>query len=151
MRAQRTNQSNFLKASLFAGFAGFTAVQMMQFQQQNLCQAGVDPKNDYGGRLTTINHLGAVKYLMSQLRDKKSDTIKFRQYSDRIMRLLVEEALSQDLGVEKRQSPTGDYYDHYDTYDASEFAAVSIMRGGDSMLGEVFDLIPGIAIGKVLI
>ena len=67
------------------------------------------------------------------------------------MRLLVEEALSQDLSVEKRQSPTGDFYDHYTANEADKIAAVSIMRGGDSMLGEVFNLLPGVAIGKVLI
>ncbi len=52
---------------------------------------------------------------MSKLRDKQTDTKTFRTYSDRIMRLLVEEAISQELGEpEKKLSPTGDYYDHYD-------------------------------------
>ena len=58
------------------------------------CQAGMSDFNDYGGRLKTLNHIGAVKHLMSHLRDKNSNTVTFRHYSDRIMRLLVEEALS---------------------------------------------------------
>ena len=92
----------------------------------------------------------AAKHLLSMLRDKNSDTETFRRYSDRIMRLLVEEALAQELTVERRMSPTGDEYDHYGVNN-SDFAAVTIIRAGDSMLGEVFNLIPGIPIGKVLI
>ena len=89
---------------------------------------------------------------MSQLRDKKTDTVAFRHYSDRLMRLLVEEALAQELVCERRPSPTGDMYDHYrPDFDMSEVAAITIMRGGDSMLTEVFNLLPGCAIGKVLI
>ena len=68
------------------------------------------------------------------------------------MRLLVEEALAQELVIEKRTSPTGETYDHYrPAHSYDEFAAVSIMRGGDSMMTEVFNLLPGVAIGKVLI
>lgn len=68
------------------------------------------------------------------------------------MRLLIEEALAEELSVETRHSPTGDTYSHYRTQHANEdYAAVTIMRGGDSMLTEVFNLLPGVAIGKVLI
>ena len=49
-----------------------------------------------------------------------------------------------------RKSPTGTEYAHYGINN-DDFAAVTIMRGGDSMLGEIFDMIPGIGIGKVLI
>ena len=113
------------------------------------CQAGVD-YTKYPGRFSTINHIAIVKHLLSMLRDVDTDTPEFRRYSDRIMRLLIEEALSQELVVSKRKSPTGSEYDHYGINN-SDFAAVSIMRGGDSMLGEVFDMIPGVGIGKVLI
>lgn len=84
------------------------------------------------------------------LRDKDTRTPEFRKYSDRIMRLLIEEALSQELEVSTRLSPTGIEYTHYGI-NPDDFAAVTIMRGGDSMIGEVFDMIPGIGIGKVLI
>eukprot|EP00354_Favella_ehrenbergii_P006490 CAMPEP_0170464788 /NCGR_PEP_ID=MMETSP0123-20130129/9373_1 /TAXON_ID=182087 /ORGANISM="Favella ehrenbergii, Strain Fehren 1" /LENGTH=240 /DNA_ID=CAMNT_0010730517 /DNA_START=10 /DNA_END=728 /DNA_ORIENTATION=- len=115
------------------------------------CQGSVSEHGDYGGRLCTLNHIAAVKHLMSQLRDKETDTKTFRIYSDRIMRLLLEEALAQELTVETRQSPTADYYKHYRPHSDSDYAAVSIMRGGDSMLGELFNLLPDVAIGKVLI
>ena len=49
-------------------------------------------------------------------------------------------------------SPTGSKYDHYKLKHSHEdFAAVSIVRAGDSMVQGVIDLIPGIAIGKILI
>lgn len=72
---RRTQQKNFQPSILFkgiilTGFAGLTYTKMMSFQQKNLCQAGIDYKNNYGGRLTTLNHIGVVKHLMSQLRDK---------------------------------------------------------------------------------
>ena len=96
-----------------------------------------------------------MKHLLSMLRDKETDTVQFRHYSDRIMRLLVEEAISQECeraGPKKKHSPTGNTYDHYALdFDNNDFCAVTIMRGGDSMLSEVFNLIPGVGIGKVLI
>ena len=90
---------------------------------------------------------------MSVLRDKETDTTLFRHYSDRIMRLLIEEAIALDLADPVRKlSPTGDYYDHYaPKYSNREYAAITIIRAGDSMLQPVFDLIPGISVGKVLI
>jgi uracil phosphoribosyltransferase len=87
------------------------------------------------------------------LRDKNTKTAEFRFYSDRIMRLLVEEALSQEPMIEeKRLSPTGEYYDHLQLkHKQEEYCAVTIIRSGDSMVQEVMDLIPGITIGKMLI
>ena len=51
------------------------------------------------------------------------------------MRLLVEEAISEELGQPvRRLSPTGDYYDHYDLeFKGEDYAAVTIIRAGDSM------------------
>ena len=121
----------------------------MFIPQYTFAQAGVE-YTKYPGRLSTLNHIAAVKHLLSMLRDKNTDTVAFRQYSDRIMRLLLEEAIAQDLKVEKRRSPTGDEYDHYHVNN-DDYAAVTIIRAGDSMLGEVFNMIPGISIGKVLI
>ena len=55
-----------------------------------------------------------MKYLLSQLRDKNTNTFQFRFFSDRVMRLLLEEAISLEPKViSKRLSPTGEYYDHY--------------------------------------
>lgn len=69
------------------------------------------------------------------------------------MRLLIEEAIANDLADPVfRLSPTGEYYEHYATkFESDEYAAITIIRAGDSMLGQVFELIPGISVGKVLI
>lgn len=137
---------------LATGLVGYSYHKLGAFNHLSYCQAGLSDFNNYAGRLTTINHIGATKHLMSQLRDKNTDTATFRHYSDRIMRLLIEEALAQELITERRTSPTGDTYEHSKPqFATSEFAAVTIMRGGDSMLTEVFNLLPGCAIGKVLI
>lgn len=59
------------------------------------------------------------------------------------MRLLVEEAISQEpMIIEQRFSPTGTSYDHYRLkYDPEEYCAVTIIRAGDSMINEVFNLL----------
>jgi len=44
--------------------------------------------------VTTLNHLAIIKHLLSKLRDRNTDTVTFRHYSDRIMRMLLEEAIS---------------------------------------------------------
>lgn len=84
---------------LMAGF-GYNQMPMLQraFDSQIKveCQAGRD-FTKYGSRLTTLNNIGVVKHLLSKLRDRETDTITFRHYSDRIMRLLVEEAISQEV------------------------------------------------------
>ena len=144
--------TNFAKATLFTGLVGLSYQRMQTFNRMSYCQAGLSDFNDYSGRLTTLNGNPAVKVLLSQLRDKKTDTATFRHYSDRLMRLLVEEALAQEAQVERRMSPTGESYEHSTVpADTNDFAAVTIMRGGDSMLTEVFNLLPGCPIGKVLI
>ncbi|CDW72050.1 phosphoribosyl transferase domain containing protein [Stylonychia lemnae] len=103
--------------------------------------------------VTTLNHIASTKYLLSQLRDKNTNTYNFRFFSDRIMRLLVEEAISQEpMIIEKRQSPTGSEYDHYRLkFSPEEYCAVTIIRAGDSMINEVISLLQGITIGKILI
>ena len=71
------------------------------------------------------------------------------------MHLLIEEALSQELEVDrgtKHFSPTGSEYDHIKLkHDPQEYACVSILRAGDSMIEPMFGLIPDISVGKILI
>lgn len=103
--------------------------------------------------VTNINSQGSVKYLLSQLRDKDTKTAAFRFYSDRIMRLLVEQAISQEpMRITKRKAPTQDEFDHFElAHKPEEYCAITIIRAGDSMVQEVIDLLPGITVGKVLI
>ena len=91
--------------------------------------------------------------LLSRLRDPKCNTKDFRDTSDRIMQLLIEEAIGQEpKKVSKRVSLTGGEYDHYElAYPTEDYCAITIIRAGDSMLHKVFDLMPGISVGKVLV
>jgi uracil phosphoribosyltransferase len=70
------------------------------------------------------------------------------------MHLLVEEAIGKELTVSKTPhfSPTGTQYDHYEMrHEEDEYCGVSILRAGDSMVDPIMQLIPDIAIGKILI
>ena len=56
------------------------------------------------------------------------------------------------MSKKKHLSPTGSEYDHYEMrHDEDEYCGVSILRAGDSMVEPIMQLIPGIAIGKILI
>jgi uracil phosphoribosyltransferase len=109
-----------------------------------------EAKDDYVADLSSHS---SVRYLLSQLRDKDTKTADFRFYSDRIMRLLLEEAIAREpLVKELRRSPTGTEYEHYAMKSKPEdYCAVTIIRAGDSMLGSIMELLPGISVGKVLI
>lgn len=49
-------------------------------------------------------------------------------------------------------TPTGAKYDHYSMkFKPEEYCGISILRAGDSMLGPIMQLMPDIAVGKVLI
>ena len=115
-----------------------------------MCQASSAALASY---VNNINSHASINYLLSQLRDKQTNTSQFRFFSDRIMRLLVEEAIAKEpMVVEERVSPTGSKYDHYRLkYRPEDYCAVTIIRAGDSMISEVMNLLPGITIGKVLI
>ena len=69
------------------------------------------------------------------------------------MRQLVEQAISYEpMVIEKRLSPTGEYYDHQKLkYKEEDYCAITIIRSGDSMVQEITNLLPGITIGKMLI
>ena len=70
------------------------------------------------------------------------------------MHLLIEEAISRELEVdsEKHYSPTGSSYEHIKLkHKQEEFACVSILRAGDSMLEPMLNLMPEISVGKILI
>ena len=91
---------------------------------------------------------------MSTLRDRETTTTQFRHASGRIMRLLIEEALSQEMVVDSKThySPTGTSYEHFKLrHDDHDYCAVSILRAGDSMVEPFFDVMPEIAVGKILI
>lgn len=92
--------------------------------------------------------------LMTIIRDKNTNSIDFVFFSDRIIRLLVEEALERMPHTEKVvMTPTGveyegvgwklNYLDH--------ICGVSIVRAGESMEAGLRNVCRSIKIGKILI
>ena len=76
-------------------------------------------------------------------------------FSNRIINILLEEAISKEIEVDKNIehfSPTGINYDHYKLkFNDNQFSCVSIIRAGDSMLDPLLKLLPRISVGKILI
>ncbi|KAK8789963.1 hypothetical protein WA158_006743 [Blastocystis sp. Blastoise] len=92
----------------------------------------------------------SLKYLMTVLRDKNTSEATFRQYADRVHRILVEEAItylpSDDVVIE---TPCGKFNGCKQSSD--KLLAISIIRAGDSLLQGLLDVLPDIKIGKILI
>ena len=88
----------YQRANLIKTMVGCTlATSLYTYHRQptfNFCQGGNPIPSRFENRVSSLNHMGIVKHLMSVLRDKTTDTKTFRAYSDRIMRLLVEEAIA---------------------------------------------------------
>ncbi|KAF2086896.1 PRTase-like protein [Saccharata proteae CBS 121410] len=88
--------------------------------------------------------------LLTMIRDKKTERADFIFYSNRIIRLLVEEGLNHLPVVEHTiTTPVGN------TYDGVKFegkiCGVSIMRAGESMEQGLRDCCRSVRIGKILI
>jgi uracil phosphoribosyltransferase len=92
-----------------------------------------------------------LTYLYSKIRDGKTNRQDFVQYSNRILAMLVEEALNFAPFTERKvHTPTDADYDGFDL-DMDHMCAVSIVRAGESMEEVCRQLMPGIRIGKILI
>jgi uracil phosphoribosyltransferase len=94
----------------------------------------------------------ASRALLTRLRDATSDAAVFCAYLDRACTLLVEEALAQDhlVSVREIRTPNGPCLGYF-CKRAEELCAVSIMRSGDLLLEPLRRLVPGVAVGKLLI
>ncbi|MAG07704.1 uracil phosphoribosyltransferase [Candidatus Pacearchaeota archaeon] len=91
-----------------------------------------------------------LKALYTIIRDKNTKRDDFIFYSDRIIRLLIEEGLTLlPVKPKKIKSPTGS------TFSGTEFkgkiCAVSIVRAGESMEKAIREVCKKIRIGKILI
>lgn len=103
-------------------------------------------------RLRILNSNQSVEYLLSHIRDKSVGCFYFRYYSDRVIRILLEESIIfQDLKTEIKESPLGFYEGLEVETPLYNFCAVTILRAGNSFLSELLHLFPGIAIGQVLV
>lgn len=94
----------------------------------------------------------AIRRLMSVVRAKSTLRKEYIESSDRVMRLLCEEAISYFPHAEiDVTTPCGTYKGLQLVVPESELCAVSIIRSGNCMLENVRDVIPDISCGYVLI
>ncbi|KAJ1929680.1 Uracil phosphoribosyltransferase, synthesizes UMP from uracil [Tieghemiomyces parasiticus] len=91
-----------------------------------------------------------LKALLTIIRDKNTARGDFIFYSDRIIRLLVEEGLNHLPVVETDvETPTGSSFHGVDFL--GKICGVSIMRAGESMEQGLRDCCRSVRIGKILI
>ncbi|KAJ2725179.1 Uracil phosphoribosyltransferase, synthesizes UMP from uracil [Coemansia sp. Benny D115] len=101
-------------------------------------------------RLHQLAQTNQLKALMTIIRDKNTKRGDFVFYSDRVIRLLVEEGLNY-LPVNNKQvtTPMGMTFDGVSF--EGRICGVSIMRAGESMEQGLRDVCTSVRIGKVLI
>jgi len=91
-----------------------------------------------------------LKTLYTIIRDKKTNREDFIFYSDRIIRLLVEEGLNYlPIKQKKVNTLTGSNFSGFEF--KGKVCAVSIVRAGESMEKAVREICKKIRIGKILI
>lgn len=101
-------------------------------------------------QLIILHECGQVKILHTRIRDAKATREDFVFNADRLIRLIMEEALSR-LPVTALDvvTPTGDIY--HGAEPACGVVGVSIMRAGESMEMALRATCRGARIGKILI
>ncbi|KAF9468772.1 armadillo/beta-catenin/plakoglobin [Collybia nuda] len=98
----------------------------------------------------TLQQTAQLEALYTIIRDKNTSRGDFLFYSDRIIRLLVEEGLNH-LPVVKRtvETPTGTTYDGVGF--EGKICGVSILRAGEAMEAGLREVCRSVRIGKILI
>ncbi|EDR05082.1 armadillo/beta-catenin/plakoglobin [Laccaria bicolor S238N-H82] len=98
----------------------------------------------------TLPQTAQLEALYTIIRDKETKRGDFLFYSDRIIRLLVEEGLNH-LPVVKRtvETPTGTTYDGVGF--EGKICGVSILRAGEAMEAGLREVCRSVRIGKILI
>ncbi|CAD8067332.1 unnamed protein product [Paramecium sonneborni] len=93
-----------------------------------------------------------TEHILSLMRDTNADIVTFRKNADRLIRILMEQALCH---IEKKkqikQSPLGFYESNEVKYNEEEICIVSILRSGNAFLNEGLRVISGASIGQILI
>lgn len=97
----------------------------------------------------TVLPMQAAKSIMCRIRDEKTTLSEFRHYSNRMFRLLLEEAISlQETEESVSESPVGKYND---SKPKNKLAAITVLRAGNAFLDEAMKIVPDITVGKILI
>jgi len=103
------------------------------------------------GRVILLRQTPQVIGLHTIIRNKDCTREDFIFYSDRLIRLLIEEGLSLVPVVEKVvETPTGSAYKGVD-FTTNKICGVSVVRAGESMETALREVCKAIRIGKILI
>jgi len=90
--------------------------------------------------------------LLSRIRDAATDQAQFCYAANRLLRLLLEEAIGHEpFKTSTRVTPTGTSYVHSELEYEGKYCIVVILRAGASMLPEALNVIPNAKVGFVLI
>lgn len=110
----------------------------------------IDKKKINSKNINVLKYTPQLKALFTMIRDRNTKRTDFIFYSDRIIRLLVEEGLNL-LPVTKKNiiTPTGASFSGVDF--EGEICAVAIIRSGEAMEKAVREVCEKIRIGKILI
>lgn len=113
-------------------------------------QEGPQPISQLPSNSYTLRQTSQLDALLTIVRDRNTQRGEFIFYSDRIIRLLVEEGLNHLPVVEKVvETPTGARYDGVGF--CGKIAGVSIMRAGEAMEAGLRECCRSVRIGKILI
>ncbi|EEQ41052.1 putative uracil phosphoribosyltransferase [Clavispora lusitaniae] len=109
-----------------------------------------DMANEVSKNVILLPQTNQLIGLYSIIRDKSTKRSDFVFYSDRIIRLLVEEGLNQ-LPVEKAVIKCHGSYEYTGARFLGKICGVSIVRAGESMEQGLRDCCRSVRIGKILI
>lgn len=100
--------------------------------------------------LVLLRQTTQLRAMMTIIRDKRTEKSEFVFYADRLIRLLIEEALNE-LPFEKKTVETPLDLPYEGAAFSHKICGVSIMRAGDSMENGLRAVCRGCRIGKILI
>ena len=101
--------------------------------------------------MTVLRETPLTRALHTAIRERSAERRTFVHQSDRLVRLLLEEALGLLPATECTvETPCGTYEGVRLPSD-SELCVVSILRAADCMLGVARAMLPDVAVGKILI
>ncbi|CAD8089052.1 unnamed protein product [Paramecium sonneborni] len=94
-----------------------------------------------------------VEHILSVIRNKTTQTKDFRLYSDRLIRLLLEKAVSEHI---KKMSPQEGQQSQQQqaqviSFEQKQFCVVVMIRSGNAFLGEALKVLPGTSVGFILV
>lgn len=93
-----------------------------------------------------------MRNLFTKVRDQETNARDFEFYACRLMTILAEETVAElDFAIDQVTVQTPCAAFPGEVVDVDKICAVSIVRAGDSLLGCVRAILPGVSVGKILI